>query len=599
MSFALCTFGGRDFALLLFTPQVAEDGSLAVTYAFSTQVDMGESGRETREPGHPDLRLKQSCEYLLPTSADAAALRARLATLGDTLVAVPLWIDRLAGAAWADRVHTAPLLVRFSDGAIVDGASELDPDQEYAPLLVGRYEEQIEAAPWTDEGAGCRTSIAIVEDAAWDYRVAPVDTVAPGTWPAGLVPTYTGNIDRGDSGREYVALGAGRERGVEHQEMAFRWGQEAAFKLKSRAEIRLLLATFAAHLGRWRALTMPWWFRPGADTPETPQATRVRFASDSIELSFSGGACAAVKLAFWQVPWEAEPIEDEEPEQAGTAWLYRHKLDVPGGPLFWRYTDYARPITLVEEGDDVTYFPAKIEHDKLTHGYMLDDDPSKLKGFVADGHPWMLVVARMLQAPLQIDIFRLTPEVEGATPVLRYSGEIADVTGKGRSLSATTTVLGGTLDIKVPNFYIQEDCNHDFCSGGCGLVIDNWTFTVEVTAIDGAVLHAQVISNPPGATLADDFFANGDADKGSGTTYEAVEIVRSVDLGGGEQSLTLARAFTALAVGDTIAIRPNCSGTWAECQRYGNTINYGGHRHVGSDNISVPQPQSQTAGGKK
>jgi len=77
-------------------------------------------------------------------------------------------------------------------------------------------------------------------------------------WPAALVPNWTDVLDKSETGREYVNTGVGRERGVENQEVAFKWGQEATFTLKTRAEIpATLLETFVTAQGRWGRMAMP------------------------------------------------------------------------------------------------------------------------------------------------------------------------------------------------------------------------------------------------------------------------------------------------------------------------------------------------------
>ncbi|HEY0966923.1 MAG TPA: phage BR0599 family protein [Opitutaceae bacterium] len=600
MSFSIVTHNDRDVALLLLVPNVRDDGSLRISYSFATDLSSGGSGRENREPRNPTPLLTQTCSYLLTTAAEAGALRAGLAALGDALVAVPLWCDKLTGAQWSDRIHTPAYLVRLSDGAILAGNASLTSGIEYAPLLFGRLKEQPDARPWTDEG-GCEVEITVLEDSEWDYRIQINATATPGTWPEALSPNYTGDMtDRSETGREYVTIGVGRVRGIERQEIAFKWGQEASFLLQDRSQIRTMLATFVAHQGRVASLAMPWWFKPAADDPATPHETVVRFAADKLELAFDGGAVARTQLAFWQVPWEVEGIEGETPAQPARAYLYRHTLRTPTSPVVWRFTDYSKPITVTEDSVEVTYTPALIEHDRISQGMMLDDDAITLKSFVSASHPWMLILQRKLEAPLDVDVFEIEPEAETPVPVLRYSGEIAGTpTGRGRQLSAPTSVLGGLLDIKVPRFFLQEGCNHELGSVGCGLDIADFTFTGTVVSISGAQVVVSITANPPSWTLTDDTFAGGDAEIGAGLTYEGRDILTSEDLGGGQQRLTLQRAFRGLAVSDTITFRPGCSGTWTECQRFGNTVKYGGHRHIGPDNISVPARETNTAGGKK
>lgn len=600
MSFEIVNHDGRDFAVLLIPPNFAADDSHAIRYAARTELDEGGSGRETREPQQPDLRLKQTCAYTLRTKAEAAALRKRLAALDDVLVAVPLWCDKLTGAQWSDCLHTSGLIARLSDGALLAGDADLSPNVEYAPLLVGRFVEEPEITPFS-KAAGGRTKIAIEDDSPWEYRIGINGVAVAGVWPPELVPAYTEALkDFSKFGRDYVQIGAGRERGVEHQEMAFKWGQEGDFKLRSRDEIRLMLATFAAHLGRWKNFTMPWWFTPGDDEPETPHETVVRLGSDSLDLAFSSGATAKTSLSFWQVPWEIAAPAGEVAAQPSRAYLYRHTLRVPVSPVVWRYTDYAKPVTLIEDGVSVTYFPAKIEHDKFVQGYMLEDDGLKLSSFVADSHPWMLILRRTVQAPLEVDVFECNPDNPTATVRLRHSGEISDTpSGKGRKLTAPTSGLGGLLDTEVPNFMVQEGCNWEWCSAACTKLLAAFTLQGTVTAIAGADVTVQITVDPTGVAHPADYFANGDAEFGAGLTWESRDIIRSTDLGSGKQKLTLDRAYLALTIGTVLTFHPTCTGTWAECQAYGNTVNYGGARFVGDDNISVPSRETNTQGGKK
>lgn len=593
MSFSIFDFNGTDLAVLAIEPNVRDEGAVGLAYRFATRIQTGNSGRENREADQPDLRVRQTLNYTLRTAAESAALRARLAALGDGLVAVPLWVDRLSGADWDDRIHTG-LILRLSDGVVLARDAVLDDALDYVPLLVGKLESQPDLVPWGQD-AGASTQVTVVDDSPFDYRVDINAAAVAGTWPAALVPNTTAPLkDRSDSGLTYEDIGRGRERGVEGQEMAFKWGQEADFLLKSRDEIRALLATFVAHQGRLKALTMPWWFTPAPDAPATPHETTVRLARDELRVAFTGGSAAKVNVAFWQMPWEIDPEEGEVAAGPPRAFLYKHTLAVPVGPVVWRYTDWAEPITVTEGGGEVTYFPAKIEHDKITQDYLLGDDAVTLKSFVADNHPWMLALRRMLEAPLQLEIYELDPTDDTPAPVLRHAGELADPQGNGRKLSMLSTGLSEQLDIRVPAFQVQEGCNYEFCGPGCGLDMADHLRTGTVDAINGNTIDVDIDE-----TLATDFFATGDCDFGSGLGYEGREIVRSSDQGGGVHRVVLNRAFRGLAVDDTINVRPNCPGTPEACKAFGNFINYGGHWDIGTDNISVPSRETAISGGKK
>ena len=586
MSFNTVNHLGTDIALLLFLPNVSEPGSHTIIYAHETEIEEGNSGRENREPQRDWLRLEQSCYYTLQ-AVEAGALRSGLAALGDKLVGVPVWCDRLTGGQWADRIHTPGYLVRLCDAELVAGT-------EYAPLLVGKLKNRPEIEAWTVDGG--QGLIVVTEDSPPAYRLTPNATPDAATWPATLAPRWTRVIERSEDGRRYEQIGRGRERVVDGRETAVYWGQEADFLLHSRTQIRTLLGFFLATKGRTGAFVTPWWFQPGADEPATPHETTVRFAADLLPLDYTSGATAEVAINLWQLPWEITPPEGEAAVQPARAYLYTFAVAVPGGPLTWRFTDYESAIT---SGAD-TWFPAQIEHDRIAQGYMLDDEAVKLTSQVFASHPWMLVVKRMLEAPLTVEIREVNP-ASPATTRLVYLGEVAEVTGRGRRLSASTKVFGGMLDTMVPAFRVQLECNHDFCDAGCTLDEEDWTLAGTLDAVAGSVVDVTVTANPPAAVLVDDWLANGWIEKGAGATYESREIVRSEDLGGGVQRLTLSAPFRALAGGQVFAFGPNCTGTWSECKVKfgGNQINYGGHPRVKAVNPSLPTRETNVQGGKK
>ena len=595
MSFPTVEHLGREIALLLIVPNLARDDSHRIRLRYPVRIEEGESGRENREPGRESLSLEQTCAYTLRKN-DAAALKAGLATLGNKLVGVPLWCDLLAGADWADKNFVPGYLVRMSDGAILAEGSALEATEFYAPLLVGKLRQRPDEDAWTEDG--CQCEISVFESSPPEYKIQGAAVIAGEQFPEELEPTWTEVIERSADGLVYDQVGKIREVSIDGQEKATKWGQEAAFVLNGRDEIRSLIGFFETVRGQWKSFGMPVWFRPNPDTETTPHDTRARFAADGIELAFSGGSLASCQLAFWQVPWEIEPPEGEEAEQAAPAYLFKFIMPVPGGPLYWRFTDWERAIERNEDGA-VSYTPGPFEFDRITQDFALEDDPTTILSRVFEENPLMLILRRILEAPLEIEIYRCDPDdPDNARQV--YSGEVEDVTGTGRALEAPTSLLGGAFETKVPDFFVQVPCNWDFCDEGCGLDPDDWTFEGTLVSVDGLELVVAVTANPPGAALAGDYFAKAWIAKGSGETYEARDIVRSYDQGAGQQRFVLKRPFRDLEEGQTFTFRPNCGGTWSECKtKFANAINYGGHRHVQPDNPSLPTRETNVATGKK
>ncbi|MDR1282275.1 MAG: DUF2163 domain-containing protein, partial [Opitutaceae bacterium] len=277
-------------------------------------------------------------------------------------------------------------------------------------------------------------------------------------------------------------------------------------------------------------------------------------------------------------------------------------LDAPGEPVEWRYTDFERPLDVVEqEGQpSVPYYPSKIEHDKISRGYMLDDNPVKITAALAEGHPLLLVIGREIDVPLLVEIREGTPDAPAAARLL-YSGEIDDVKQQGRKMTATTSIFGGRLDLKVPSVSFSPSCANEFCDAACGLSLANWTASATIYSYTAATaeLTVTITNNPTGKTLDTDFFAGGWIRTGAGATLQLRMIVRSAPTTGNRQKLTLKRVLRSPITGATCTLAPTCAGTPALCNRYGNYDNFLGHPHMSYKNLSVPQRSTSSEGGKK
>lgn len=595
MATASLAFAGVSVLCLLDLPDWS--AGMRIRYACPVEIEEGLTGRENRRAAADSLRLTAMVRYFMD-GAEAQALRVALAGLGGGLLGLPLWTDALYGAEWADRVHDPEVLINLTSPALVAKGATLNPAHLYAPLLVGRLEDAPEFAAFTGEHA--TVALRVAEDSAHGFRVGINAAATPGEWPADLVPDWNEPpAERAISGVERQTYGRGRESSLEGTEKAFRWGEEAGFQLASRAELRAMLAFFAASQGPRTPFTQAWWWRPGAPTSTAPHASTVRFASERIDVDYETPVLATARLAFLQTPWEVAGVVGEAPAQAPVAYLYRFTMDLPASPVVWRFTDWERDLARTE-GGAVTYLARPIAHDMIAQDYRLADEPTEITSALFSDHPFLRFIARTLEGPLKVEIFSCDPAAPEAA-VLRYSGEVSDVKSDGRRLTAQTTVLAGALDMRVPSFLIQSTCNYAFCGYGCGLAEAAWTFAGTLVSTSGNEVVVSMTANPPGASLVNDYFAKAWVAKGSGATYESRDIIRSVDLGGGLQRFTLKRPFSALSAGQAFTFRPYCGGTWAECRdKFGNTINFGGHRHVQTNNPSLPSRQTtQAAGGKK
>lgn len=595
MKFPFINHLGSELLLLLGRPDASGDaGEMSILYTFSGDVFAGETGRETRMPRVAGVRLEQSCGYLL-RPADADALRTALANLGDKRVAVPLWCDISTPAGWPARLHATAWAVNIDTGAIL--TSDTVPDQAggfFCPLLVGKFRERPEITALTED-LGI-AEVAIVEDSAPAYAIGINALPAPADWPASLDPNWTDVLDTSEDGREYEQIGRIRERNTEHREHAFAWGQRATFTLRQAAgQIRDLLAFFVARRGRVESFAAPVWFRPGPATLATPHVTRCRFSSDDLLLTFLDMNLAEVAVGMVQLPWEIDLPAGEQPQRAPAAFLYRFRHDIPDAPVVWRFTDWEAPLVGAENGQAVTWLPRPIEHDSVDQDHMLGDAETTLTVGDFDNNPLSLFYRNALEAPLYLDILECSP-ANPAAAVLRYTGEVHTVAPAGqRKQQARVSVFGGKLQRRVPSFYFSATCNWEFCGVGCGLLPAGKTCSGNVYSVNGSTLTVTLTANPTGRVPGADFFAGGWIRVGN----ELRMISRSALAGGGRHTLALMSPFSAAVAGVAVALRPTCRGTVAECKAWGNYTNFGGHPHMGSQNISIPERAKKSEGGKK
>lgn len=601
-------FLGHDIALLLPDPNWSPQ-KLEIVHRLTVDVDAGQTGREDRTPRHLVLRHEYTAAWTL-SPAETFALQGVLAQLGTSYIGVPIAFDRLAPAQWAlHRVYDASWVVEYDEtGYLLHAADALPPAPSkkwFAPLLIGRRKTLPRLTPNAQGGATFK--LTLLERSPWDFRIGPApEGEVSADWPEALEANWRElPEDWTEDIVEYTDVGDGRVEAVQGEEGVTRRAQTMLVTCKNRKQIRTLLNFFNARKGRLQSFNAPWCLRPGADTPATPYATKARFLESELRLTF-GANHADAKISFIQVPWESAGVDGEEPEQAPPAFYYKFKMDVPGGPLVWRFTSWEQSLQRNEDGAAVSYLgdtSGLFEHDQVTSTIDLQDESTTIGSWIFAANPLVRVTQRLLDVPLEVEIYRGDP----ATPAiveLIYQGAVADVKNVGRKLSATTLILGGALDIKVPNFFFGPICNHEFCGPGCNdggtMPPENWTFTALAVGQAGSVVTLDIATNPPGADLVDDYFAKAWIEKGAGESYELRHVVRSTRVLGARHTFALKRPFRALAAGDLLTFRAYCSGTRGECEnKFGNYPNMGAHPHIGDQNLSIPQRDATSASSAK
>jgi hypothetical protein len=618
----LTTFNNR--ALALFLPEPNWSATVALEMVLGAQVDQALSGRENRRPAHALPRWSISCKWTLTRAQALAWTEGSLLLDADTLLAIPAPFDRIslgAGVApqpdWIldprlvalwDDAGDAQILSREAFDALA--SSLLQTPKSAAPLICGRLRRRPEVRVLNNHE--CEFTLELEETspdwAALAAALPPAESPVSVDWP----PTLPANwrelpTEAIEDLTATAAVGAGREPAVESDAAPWRT-QKFLVTLEGRRQIRALLAFFAARKGPVQSWVVPWLLTPSQhDESGTPHYTRARFAADTLHISFTTGSLAEATIEIIQLPWEISLNENETPEQPAVAYLYRLTADIADGPVIWRYTDWESALERDENGT-ATYAPARIEHDTIACSIDLSDDEVMLTAWLSDAgqpsdseapHPLALIVRRALDAPLRLEIFRCDPGAPAHARQL-FSGTIAEVTIEGRKLSATASILGGKLDVKVPRFYFGKTCNHTFGGWGCGIAAPSATATI--TAIADATHLTIAITDAPDAldlsqpsALTGAWFAVG-----AGLDMQ-LRAIAADDTTGDERDIVLTRPLrdTTALVGATVTLRLSCGKTIADCARWGNTPNFGGHPQMGPQNLSIPTRETSPAGGKK
>ncbi len=596
-------FLGHD--LFLFLPDPDWASRVRVRYTKETRIEESTSRRENRYPRYTALRHELTAAFML--AADAAEeLQAMLVEMGTptagnrVFVGMPLPMDKLSPSDWSDRIHDSEWVVNYDQtGYSIHAKASIPatPARAFlAPLMVGRFAERPTLKLLNRKTV--QFTVRLAERSPWDFRIAPAPEAGIGAnWPASLVPNWTTRPE--DSTSDiliYEQVGDGRVDAVDGQEGVVARSQSFAVGLFKRSEIRTLIGFFYAKQGRVQSFIVPWTHQPGADTPETPHDARVRFAEDSITIEYSTPNVASAGVSLRQLPWEESAVAGETPAQAAECYLYRFWIEVPGGDVEWRFTNWEHSLTYAAE----TYLGdvnALFRHDRTVQTTDMSDAPVTLSSWIFDGNPLLLIAQRALDVPLKIEILRCDPN-NPAGAVIIFKGDVGDVSMQGRKLTAATVILGGLLEMKVPNFYYGSNCNFEFCGVGCGLAPEAWTFAGNIVSASGPDIDVAITSNPPGITPVNGYFARGWVKIGTGINYEIRQIVLSEHLGGSNVRLRLKRSFKN-PVG-AVTFRPYCTGTRAECEeKFDNYANFGGHPHIGPQNLTIPNREIPTPNASK
>lgn len=453
-AFATVTLGA-DEVVLLDAEQFEGRGVTAIyEHEFATRIEESLTLRESRAKDRLAMRTAVSLSLALGR-ADAADLRAALAALAAKIVAVPLWVDRLAAGDWATQSVYAPqYLLRLDTRAIVGAAAvaALDPAVEVVPVVFGRLKRP-ELRPLDLYQA--RVKLEVVERGPYERRVEVRDLAEnPSAFPAGIEPNWVHElVDRSTDNLEELELGRGREPLVRGTQGLQKWGQGGTVSLE-RGEMHRLLSFWQARAGRWGAFTAPVWFRPHPSaTPETPDGIVARFASDILRVDWHGGTAAEAKLDLWQLPWETNPVVGETPQRPSEAFLYDLTTLVPvyaGGPVVERVTDWEHAITI----GGATYTPRPIEHDRLTESDNFTPAEVELVAAQWEGSTLLTIARGEAEAPTVLRLSACDPADPAATVEILLEERLGEVRASDRELQVA---IGGQETPELPRIVVSRE----------------------------------------------------------------------------------------------------------------------------------------------
>jgi hypothetical protein len=614
----LANHNGHALTLILDKPDWTRPPQLTVR--LDAAVVTGRTGIENRRPLHHALRHELRLTYTLDP-ADALAWQTRLSASMAGYIALPLPFDRLRVDHWRTgaipRIYEArQVIVTESSGlASIHAAADItngflqnlaavDPDATLAPLFAGRLKSRPILKALTNRHA--QADLTLLEESPWAYRLAPATfTPPPGLdWPASLAANWSAAPEDSTTDTlDFTPIGNARLKAIDGQEGAITRSQKFTLTLGSREEINTFLRFVSDRKGPVETFTIPWLLRPSENpTEEVPHTTRVRFADTSLTLSWLQNPDAAeTRLQVRQVPdAPVGIIPAEAPALPAEAFLYTFTLAIPGieQTLAWRYTDWENSITY----QGATWLGDKaglIQHDQITLTNDLSDSPANITlSATLPGNPLALIAAGALDYPVRIDIASCVPHTAGDATTTNsmtdlYSGSVDKVTANGRTLKASTRVLGGLLENKVPRFVFSDTCNHRFCVGACstpgGPTAAQWTCGAVIKNANGSSLTLKSISNPNTIPLSAHFLARGVLMASTtGIDWEIRQIIDNTAVNGSEITLTLRSPLRDATPDRAITFRPDCDGTMAACQARGNFDNFGGHPHIGAENLSLP-----------
>lgn len=318
----------------------------------------------------------------------------------------------------------------------------------------------------------------------------------------------------------------------------------------------------------------------------------VRLASDEEDGTFMAEGWLRANLRVVELPREYAAIETG----ITRIWLYDFYAAEPIN-LHWRYTSFAADV----RADNKLYTAAAITHGSIRETLRAESQTVKVECAYDAAHP----LALFLPFPPSVKVSLTIRETSFADPTddltTRFVGRVGAVQDDGEKLVAEVESFGSIFKRQGLRMMIQPDCNHHLFDVNCGVKRTNYELNTAIVAVSGQSAYPPILQiTTPGSPVADNYYAGGLLEYGTGADYQVRTILKNETLSG-LLYLTLNLPLIGAVNGESIRVVKGCDGKIGTCQSvYNNLANFGGFPAVPQRNPALEAldlPVSQ--GGKK
>lgn len=249
------------------------------------------------------------------------------------------------------------------------------------------------------------------------------------------------------------------------------------------------------------------------------------------------------------------------------------------GSTHWRLTsaDADRTIAEPADPDPVTELYTAAPITRTEPAFSGEDDTGDITITLPRDHE----ISQLFRAytpprPIMVTVYaqhRSDPDLE-VRPL--FSGDVASrVLDDAAGLARFACVAdGGRLKRMVPGLSFGGRCQLVWGSSGCGIDIELYRESADLTVVSGIELTADVFG-----THDDGYWKNGWVERSNGDMRSIVAHVGT--------SVFLKGQFFDLEAGETVSALPGCEHTFAACRVFNNLVN-----HIGWPMIPTRNPVS-------